>query len=116
MIAAVTGGRTYDEEKVVFDALDEVDPDFIIVGNTAEKAQGADLLCIRWAITRRMPYAAVSPYWDVFGLGAGPIRNGWMLLLKPDLVVAFPGGNGTADMLRKAFRAGITVRTFGLST
>jgi predicted Rossmann-fold nucleotide-binding protein len=28
---------------------------------------------------------------------------------KPDLVVAFPGGSGTADMVRRAKRASIEV-------
>ena len=28
---------------------------------------------------------------------------------KPDLVIAFPGGRGTADMVRKANRAGVKV-------
>ena len=30
---------------------------------------------------------------------------------KPDLVVAFPGGRGTADMIRKAEGAGVPVVT-----
>jgi hypothetical protein len=28
---------------------------------------------------------------------------------KPDLVIAFPGGRGTADMVKKARRAGVEV-------
>jgi predicted Rossmann-fold nucleotide-binding protein len=31
---------------------------------------------------------------------------------KPDLVVAFPGGKGTADMIAKARRKKIEVREF----
>jgi ABC-type Fe3+-hydroxamate transport system substrate-binding protein len=33
-----------------------------------------------------------------------------MLRLRPDLVVAFPGGRGTADMVAAATDAGIPVR------
>ena len=29
---------------------------------------------------------------------------------KPDLVLAFPGGRGTADMIKRAIAAGIEVR------
>jgi predicted Rossmann-fold nucleotide-binding protein len=29
---------------------------------------------------------------------------------KPDLVIAFPGGRGTADMIRQAKEAGVPVR------
>jgi ABC-type sugar transport system substrate-binding protein len=28
---------------------------------------------------------------------------------KPDIVVAFPGGTGTADMVRRARKAGVVV-------
>lgn len=45
------------------------------------------------------------------GKAAGPIRNQRMLDEgKPDLVVAFPGGRGTADMVRRAKAAGVPVR------
>jgi hypothetical protein len=41
--------------------------------------------------------------WDKYGKLAGPIRNREMLEQNnPELVVAFPGGNGTADMVRQA--------------
>jgi hypothetical protein len=29
---------------------------------------------------------------------------------KPDLVVAFPGGRGTADMVRRAYAANVIVK------
>ncbi len=48
--------------------------------------------------------------WMKYGKAAGPIRNARMLAEgKPDLVVAFPGGRGTADMLRRVREAGIEV-------
>jgi len=40
---------------------------------------------------------------------AGPERNAAMLGLGPDLVVAFPGGSGTAGMVRLAKAAGVEV-------
>lgn len=41
---------------------------------------------------------------------AGPKRNQRMLDKgKPDLVLAFPGGDGTADMVRKAKSAGVPI-------
>ena len=46
--------------------------------------------------------------WKKYGKKAGPLRNQQMLEEgKPDLVVAFPGGNGTADMVRRAKKANI---------
>ena len=35
---------------------------------------------------------------------------------RPDLVVAFPGGRGTADMVGRARSAGIEVIDFGEAT
>jgi hypothetical protein len=32
-----------------------------------------------------------------------------MLMQRPDVVIAFPGGAGTADMVRKARVAGVRV-------
>ena len=41
-----------------------------------------------------------------YGKAAGPIRNQQMLDEgKPDVVIAFPGASGTADMIN---RAGLT--------
>lgn len=48
--------------------------------------------------------------WRKYGKSAGPLRNQQMIDEgKPDLVVAFPGGTGTADMVRRAKAAGIRV-------
>lgn len=48
--------------------------------------------------------------WAAHGRAAGPIRNKRMLDEgRPDLVLAFPGGLGTADMVSRARRAGIRV-------
>ena len=52
--------------------------------------------------------------WKRFGPSAGGIRNQQMLDEgKPDLVVAFPGGKGTADMVRRAENAGVKVIKVG---
>lgn len=48
--------------------------------------------------------------WKTHGKAAGFIRNQQMLDEgKPDLVVAFPGGRGTADMISRAKKAGVKV-------
>jgi hypothetical protein len=67
-----------------------------------------------WAKKMGVQFVGFPVYqsqWRVTGKGAGPIRNGLMLdILKPDLVVAFPGNRGTADCIRQAERRGITVQ------
>lgn len=48
--------------------------------------------------------------WNKYGKRAGYIRNKQMLEEgKPDIVLAFPGGKGTAMMVRLAKEAGVRV-------
>lgn len=75
-------------------------------------ANGADRLAARFAnfyqSVEHEPYPAD---WTKYGKAAGFIRNQQMLDEgKPDLVIAFPGGRGTADMVARARKAGIEVR------
>lgn len=60
---------------------------------------------------RRVAYLNYPADWEKHGRAAGPIRNEKMLIVgTPDMVLAFPGGRGTADMIRKAEAAGLPVR------
>lgn len=73
-------------------------------------ATGADQVAIDWAIIHWCPYKEYKADWKKHGPAAGPLRNQQMLdEERPDLVVAFPGGKGTADMIRRAKKAGIEV-------
>lgn len=74
-------------------------------------AKGADELGFDWAISRGVVTERYRADWDKFGKSAGPIRNQQMLTKGvPDLVIAFPGGVGTADMINRAEKAGIPVK------
>lgn len=70
---------------------------------------GADQLARWWAEMQGMHYVTVPALWKRHGKAAGPLRNEAMLLLQPDVVIAFPGGKGTEDMVRRAEKAGIPV-------
>ena len=73
-------------------------------------ARGADTLLDEWAQVWGIPSLAFPAQWRRLGRAAGPLRNGRMLAEgKPDLVIAFPGGRGTADMVRQAEAAGVRV-------
>jgi len=73
-------------------------------------ARGADTMAARWAESRGVELYVVTAEWDKLGRKAGPIRNQRMLSEhKPELAVAFPGGRGTDDMVRRAESAGILV-------
>lgn len=112
----VTGGRDYTNRPRFVTQMDAIADEhtdkelFIIQGGMT----GVDSLARDYARLRGFPCAEVKANWGYYGDSAGPIRNRWMLLLQPDLVVAFPGGNGTADMCRKAEIAGLKVIRAGI--
>lgn len=70
-------------------------------------AEGADTLAGLWARSNGVQEVACPANWAVHGNKAGTIRNLAMLSLAPDVVIAFPGGRGTAHMVRIAKDAGI---------
>ncbi|MGX9981171.1 DUF2493 domain-containing protein [Methylobacterium fujisawaense] len=73
-------------------------------------ATGADTGADRWARSSEIPVTCFRADWDRYGRQAGPLRNTQMLAEgRPDAVIAFPGGAGTADMVRKARAAGLPV-------
>ena len=107
MKVLVCGGRDYADSAKVAAVLNEIDPLVVINGG----APGADTLASGWAITHNVPYVEIKANWGKDGKAAGPIRNQRMIdKCKPDLVVAFPGGRGTADMVARARKAGVSVR------
>jgi hypothetical protein len=73
-------------------------------------ANGADLLSTNFAISNFCEFRQYLADWKKYPKAAGPIRNQEMLD-KEDvhLVLAFPGGRGTADMIRRARKKGIPV-------
>lgn len=104
----VCGGRdfrNYDLLKTVLSAFHVTHGlTEIIHGN----AQGADRLAGTWADRHNVPKRVFDADWKAHGKAAGPIRNQQMLdEAKPDFVLAFKGGKGTNDMLRRAEAAGI---------
>lgn len=75
-------------------------------------AQGVDTMANNWAINAkavREVYPVTAEEWAQLGKGAGAVRNAFMLTKKPDLVLAFPGGNGTMDMVQRALHAKVRV-------
>lgn len=111
MIVLVCGGRDYANRSAVYVTLERLYAQhgrelIIIEGGAA----GADRFAADWADESGLPHAKVPALWTKHFNSAGPLRNKAMLLLKPDLVIAFPGGRGTADMVRRAKAAGVSVQ------
>jgi hypothetical protein len=119
----VCGGRDYDDRDKVYNTLYQVcedrgwnsEPDQY--GNTLPRvriihggAKGADSIADDFAVVNWCVLSVYPANWRKYPKAAGCIRNQQMLDEgQPDLVVAFPGGNGTADMVKRAKKAGIEV-------
>lgn len=98
-VVIVTGGRDYDDFAMIADVLDALNPDLIVQGG----ASGADMLAYSYATAREIWVAEYPAEWDKYGKSAGPKRNIQMLEAYPDaIVVAFPGGKGTANCVKEA--------------
>lgn len=106
LVVLVCGGRHYSDSVKVFGALDAVNIRKVIHGG----ANGADQIARQWATVRGVECVEYVADWKRHGRAAGPVRNQQMLDDgKPDLVMAFPGGRGTSDMVRRARLAGVVV-------
>ena len=116
----VCGGRDFTDRAFVRRKLDEIaaergKPTFVISGG----ATGADTLAEEWRLDCLLPGVVLEADWDAHGRSAGHKRNSLMLtslrLFKDarKLVIAFPGGDGTANMVEQAEAAGVEVLKVG---
>lgn len=109
-IVLVCGGRDYEDYTRLNGVLSGMNIDCIVHGG----ATGADQLARGWAADVGRPAIEVPAHWRNYGKLAGPMRNAWMLkYIKVTRVVAFPGGRGTANMVKLAREAGIPVTEIG---
>ena len=111
MRVLVTGGRQYSDPKFVDFVLNHIHakkPISLIIHGCAN---GADTYAERWAAkTKGCTAYGVPANWKAHGERAGPVRNQLMLERgKPDLVVAFEGGEGTRSMTILATAASVKV-------
>lgn len=102
----VCGGRDYADAEHMALILNAASIDVLIHG----AARGADSLADDWAKGKGVRVERYPADWDSHGRAAGHIRNAQMLTMgQPDLVIAFPGGKGTANMVAQAKAAGVKV-------
>lgn len=125
MIVLVCGGRYYKDKTCLFIEL------FSFHYNTScitllinGGATGADTLSTMWAFQNKIPFREFAAKWTDLEAPGAVIRNGrfgyyntragfdrnqeMIDVGKPEFVIAFPGGNGTADMVKRARKAGLT--------
>jgi predicted Rossmann-fold nucleotide-binding protein len=109
----VCGGRDYKNKELLFKALKDANEKYGITLIIQGGAPGADALAKAWAMVNKVQQKEFKADWNSHGKAAGPIRNRLMLTEgNPDLVYAFAGGIGTANMIAQAKAAGLKVEAF----
>jgi predicted polyphosphate/ATP-dependent NAD kinase len=121
----VTGGRDYRDQRRVDEALDTIHGETPIELVIHGDASGADRMAADWARRRQVPLSSYPADWGnidrpgarirfkgrrPYDATAGFRRNIRMLIEgAPQLVVAFPGGNGTAHMVAESLKRNFAV-------
>jgi hypothetical protein len=111
MRVLVCGGRDFDDYKYLSTVLTAIQAthDLFTVLIHGD-AKGADAHADAYARLHLIPVLRFPADWKRLGTAAGPARNAKMLRDgKPDMVIAFKGGRGTANMVKQATEAGVTV-------
>ena len=102
----ICGDRNWTDENAILDFLNYFQKTYPIELVIEGGANGADKLAGRVASSLGIPILEIRPDWEVYGKGAGHIRNQQMLDEKPNLVLAFHDNigesKGTADCLTRA--------------
>jgi hypothetical protein len=118
MKVLVTGGRLFRERAWLWAGLDHLHRLCPITEIIEGGAIGADCYANEWCHARLgKPPTTVEAEWDRYSAGlkkgqknpAGVIRNAKMADMRPDLVLACPGGPGTSNMIETARVRGLRV-------
>ncbi|MCW6550360.1 DUF2493 domain-containing protein [Yersinia ruckeri] len=106
MKVLICGGRDYTDTYQFDEAMKMLTftPTVIIQGG----ARGADALAAQWGKMKGISVVQIDALWDFYGKKAGSRRNQSMIeIMHPDYCIAFPGGFGTNDMVKRCQNAGI---------
>lgn len=110
----VCGGRDYQDWHALADTLrclHERSPISLIIHGCDP---GAAALAVRWALSAGVPTSGFDADFQSHGPAAERLRNERMIMeSKPDLVLAFTGGEGTADLIDRATAAGVPIEQVG---
>lgn len=104
----IAGGRDYTFKPADVLYLDELHAQYRIEEVISGGATGADACGEQWALTNRINLVRMPAEWAKHGRKAGPLRNRQMAEYA-DAVVIFPGGRGTASMVREAKKADLEI-------
>jgi|TARA_R110000744_G_scaffold246787_3_gene363200 hypothetical protein len=100
----IAGGRNFTDKQFLEEYMSKYLSEVTVV--ISGTAKGADRLGEKWAQANDVAVERYPAQWSRYGGAAGPIRNQEMLDKgKPDLVVVFKGGKGSAHMASIARKA-----------
>lgn len=108
MRTIICGGRRNRLKDADFIWLAEMRTSLPITCVISGGATGADSGGESFARMHNIPLIVMPADWKKWGGAAGPIRNAEMAEIA-DVVIAFAGGTGTADMVRRAKEKGLKV-------
>ena len=106
MKIAVVGSRDFTDYDWLKAVLDTAAKNGVLDEVVSGGARGADYLAKKYAINHNVPYKEFPAEWDLYGKGAGFIRNK-LIVDYCDMVIAFWDGKskGTKDTIRLAKKA-----------
>lgn len=116
LVVAVTGGRNITDYAYVSYHLDDVQSAFGISKLLYGDAKGVDASAGRWALINCVEKKCFLANWKEQKQAAGHIRNSAILEDKPDLLLVFEGGKGTANMKQQAIKRNIPLINVKKST
>lgn len=108
--AIVCGGRDYRNGVHLHNEMNKLHTRYKFTCIIEGGARGADELASCWADYNQIPKETYPAQWKRYGRSAGRRRNKQMIEEgKPDIVIAFPGGPGTRNMIIQATQARLLV-------
>lgn len=113
MRLAIVGSRNFNDWDKFVDFINEClkewndDIECVVSGG----ASGVDTMAKKWAKQNSNKLEEFLPEWNVYGRGAGPIRNS-KIIERSTHVIAFPSknGKGTQDSIKKAAKANLPIK------
>lgn len=110
LIVCCCGGRDFDDYGMVERVMHSMHSDGLFSMVVQGGARGADSLVRLWCNSHSVTCITEHADWMAHGRAAGPIRNQKMIDdYHPSLLIAFPGGRGTSDMVSRCKKSEIQV-------
>ena len=110
MRVLICGGRHFEDADTVHRELVRLHWQRPIQVLIHGSVTGVGIAAEAWARRNGVAVIRYPPNWEYFGKRAESLRNAFMLEdSRPDLVVAFPGGRHTADLVHRAKESSIQV-------